>query len=116
LSGNLKRLIPTKELGIVQEALWSDINIPESIKEVILRLAAREASTSTRVGISYQYKGPCNTKRYKCYKEARYCSIYCYQDKNKCRNLLGLATCTEVALVDRLRRKQARADITRNRV
>jgi hypothetical protein len=52
LSGNLKRLIPTRELGIIQEALWSDINIPESIKEVILGLVAREASTSVRVGIS----------------------------------------------------------------
>jgi hypothetical protein len=52
LLGNLKRLIPTKELGIVQEALWLDINIPESIKEVILGLVAREASTSTQVGIS----------------------------------------------------------------
>jgi hypothetical protein len=52
LSGNLKRLIPTKELGIVQEALWLDINIPESIKEVTLGLAAKEASTSAQVGIS----------------------------------------------------------------
>jgi hypothetical protein len=116
LSGNLKRLIPTKELGIVQDTLWSDINIPESIKEVTLGLAAREASTSTRVGISCQCKGPCNTKRCKCYKEARHCSVYCYRDDNECGNLSGLATCTEVALVDRPRRKRARADTTGNRV
>jgi hypothetical protein len=53
LSGNLKHLIPTKELVLVQKALWSDINIPESTKEVTLGLAAREASTSARVGISF---------------------------------------------------------------
>jgi hypothetical protein len=46
-SGVIKRLIPTKELGVIAVALWSDINIPETTKEVILGLAAREASTST---------------------------------------------------------------------
>jgi hypothetical protein len=43
-SGNLKRLIPTKELGFVQKALWSDINIAKSTKKVTLGLAAREVS------------------------------------------------------------------------
>jgi hypothetical protein len=55
-SGIIKRLIPTKELGIVATALWSDINIPKTTKEVTLGLAAREASTSARVGISCQCK------------------------------------------------------------
>lgn len=116
LSRNLKRLILTKELGIVQKALWLDINIPESIKEVILGLAAKEASTSTRVRISCQCKGLCNTKRYKCYKEAKHCSTHCYQDENEYKNLSSLATRTKVALVDKPRRKQARADTTRNKV
>ena len=116
LSRNLKCLIPTKELGIVQGALWLDINIPKSIKEVTLGLVAREASTSARVGISCQCKGPCNTKRCKCYKEARHCSVHCHRDENECGNLSGLATRTEVALVDRPRRKRARADTTGNRV
>jgi hypothetical protein len=116
LSGLIKRLIPTKELGIVEKALWSDIIIPDSIKEVILRLAAREASTSVQVGILCQCKGSCDTKRYKYYKESKQCSIYCYRDKNEYSNLSGLPTCTEIALVDRPRRKQARADTTGNRV
>ena len=58
-SGIIKRLIPTKELGVVAIALWSDINIPKTTKEVTLGLAAREASTSAQVGISYQ----CNLVR-----------------------------------------------------
>jgi hypothetical protein len=54
LSGTIKRLIPIKELGAVDEALWPDINIPKSKKEVTLGLAARKASTGARVGISCQ--------------------------------------------------------------
>ncbi|KFY92769.1 hypothetical protein V498_04769, partial [Pseudogymnoascus sp. VKM F-4517 (FW-2822)] len=74
VSGIIKRLIPTKSLGVVDQALWADILIPTSTKQVALGLAAREASTSARVGIS------CLTTR------------------------------TEIALVERPRRKRARAD------
>lgn len=77
---------------------------------------AREASISVRVGISYQYKGPCNIKQYKCYKESRRYSVYCYRDDNECGNLSGLAVRTEVALVERPRRKQARANIVGNSI
>jgi hypothetical protein len=82
LSGNLKRVIPTKELGLVQEILWSDINIPESIKKVTLGIAARESSTNARVGISCQCKKPCNTKRCKCYKKGKQCSVHYHRDEN----------------------------------
>jgi hypothetical protein len=71
LSGIIKRLIPTKELGAVEQALWSDIIIPDSTKEVTFMLAAREASTSARVGVSCQCKEACNTKRCRCYREDR---------------------------------------------
>jgi hypothetical protein len=50
--GIIKRLIPTKVLGVVAKDLWSNIIIPNTTKEVTLRLAAREASTSARVRIS----------------------------------------------------------------
>jgi hypothetical protein len=115
-SGIIKRLIPTKELGVVAIALWSDSNIPKTTKEVTLGLAAREASTSARVGISCQCKRPCNTKRCKCYKENKQCSVHCHRDDNECRNLSGLVTCTEIALVDRPRRKRARANTSGNSV
>ncbi|KFY31445.1 hypothetical protein V493_01099 [Pseudogymnoascus sp. VKM F-4281 (FW-2241)] len=52
LLGIIQRLIPTKSLGVVEQALWSDILIPTSIKQVTLGLAAREASTSARVRVS----------------------------------------------------------------
>jgi hypothetical protein len=110
LSGVIKRLIPTKGLGVVEQALWLDIIIPDSTKEVTLGQAAREASTSARVGVSCQCKGDCNTKRCRCYKEGKQCSVHCHRDDHDCGNLSGLASRTEIALVERPRRKRARAD------
>ena len=115
-SGIIQRLIPTKSLGVVDQALWSDIQIPTSIKQVTLGLAAREASTSARVGISCQCKGQCSTKRCRCYKEAKECSVHCHNDDHDCGNLSGLATRTEIALVERPRRKRARADTVGNTI
>ena len=110
-SGVITRLIPTKSLGVVEQALWPDIQIPTSTKQVTLGLAAREASTSARVGISCQCKGQCSTKRCRCYKEVKQCSVHCHDDDHDCSNLSGLATRTELALVERpKRRKRARAD------
>jgi hypothetical protein len=113
-SGIIQRLIPTKSLGVVEQALWADIIIPTSTKEVTLGHAAREASTSARVGISCQCKQQCGTKRCRCYKEAKECSIHCHNDDHDCGNLSGLATRTEIALVERPRRKRARADTVGN--
>jgi hypothetical protein len=115
-SGIIQRLLPTKGLGVVEKALWSDIFIPESTKEVSLGLAAREASTSARVGISCQCKGLCNTKRCRCYKEGKKCSVHCHRDDHDCGSLSGLAVRTETALVERPRRKRARADTIGNSV
>jgi hypothetical protein len=113
-SGIIQRLIPTKSLGVVEQALWSDILIPTSTKEVTLGLAAREASTSARVGISCQCKGQCSTKRCRCYKETKECSVHCHNDDHNCGNLSGLSTRTEIALVERPKRKRARADTVGN--
>ncbi len=99
-----------------QRLSWSDILIPDTTKEVTLGLAAREASISTRVGISCQCKGPCNTKRCKCYKEGKQCSVHCHRDENERGNLSGLAIRTEVALVERPQRKPARVDTVGNSV
>jgi hypothetical protein len=113
-SGIIQRLIPTKSLGVVEQALWSDILIPTSMKQVTLGLVAREASTSAQVGVSCQCKGQCSTKRCRCYKETKECSVHCYNDDHDCGNLLGLATRTEIALVKRPRRKRAWADTAGN--
>jgi hypothetical protein len=110
LSGIIQRLIPTKSLGAVEQALWSDILIPTSTKQVTLALTAREASTSARVGVSCQCKGQCSTKRCRCYKESKECSVHCHNDDHDCGNLSGLATRTEIALVERPKRKRARVD------
>jgi hypothetical protein len=94
--------------------LWADIVILDSTKEVTLGQAARDASTSAWVGISCQCKGPCSTKRCRCYKEDKQCSVHCHRDDHDCGNLLGLAIRTEIALVERPRRKRARADTVGN--
>ena len=113
-SGIIQRLIPTKSLRVVEQALWSDIIIPTSTKQVTLGLAAREASISARVRISCQCKGQCSTKRCRCYKEAKECSIHCHNDDHDCGYLSGLAIRTEIALVERPHRKRARADTVGN--
>ena len=115
-SGIIQRLVPTKGLGVVDEALWSDIIIPDSTKVVTLSLAAREGSTSARVGISCQCKGLCNTKRCRCFKEDKKCSAHCHRDDRGCGNLSSLDIRTEIALVDRPRRKRARANTIGNTV
>ena len=51
-SGVINRLISTKVLEVVNQALWLDISIPDSTKSITLGLVAREASTSARVGVS----------------------------------------------------------------
>jgi hypothetical protein len=113
-SGIIQRLIPTKVLAVVDKALWSDIIIPNTTEEVTLGQAARGASTSARVGVSCQCKGPCSTKRCRCYKEGKQCSVHCHRDEHDCGNLSGLAVRTEIALVERPRRKRARADTVGN--
>lgn len=113
-SGVINRLIPIKELGVVERTLWPDIHIPTITKEVTLAQAARDASTSERVGISCQCKGQCSTKRCRCYMEEKECTVHCHRDDHDCGNLSGLATRTELALVERPRRKRARADTVGN--
>jgi hypothetical protein len=116
LSGVIKRLIPTKGLGVIEQALWLDIIIPDSTREVTLGQAARDASTSARVGVSCQCKGLCDTKRCRCHKEGKQCSVHCHRDDHNCGNLSGLAIRTEIALVERPRRKRARANTEGNAV
>ncbi|KFZ16269.1 hypothetical protein V501_02291 [Pseudogymnoascus sp. VKM F-4519 (FW-2642)] len=102
VSGIIKRLIPTKQLGAVVRSLWADTVIPDSEQEVTLGQAARDASTSSRVGVSCQCKGSCDTKRCRCYKENKQCSVHCHRDDHDCGNLSGLATRTELALVEKV--------------
>ena len=72
----------------------------------------REASTSERVGILCQCKGLCSTKRCRCYKESREYSVHYYRDDHDCGNLSGLPIRTEATLVERRKRKRARANTT----
>ena len=86
-------------LGVVEQVLWEDIDIPTSTKQATLALAAREASTSSRVGVSCQCKGWYSTKRCRCYREDKQCSVHCRREYHECGNLSGLAIRTEMTLV-----------------
>ncbi|RFU28490.1 hypothetical protein B7463_g7831, partial [Scytalidium lignicola] len=120
-SGIISRLMPTKDLGVVDQSLWPHIIIPESTKQVTLTLAAREASTSQRIGISCQCKGQCNTKRCRCFKEGKECTVHCHKDEHDCGQLSSLVIRTEKALIEpsessnsSSKRKRARADTIGN--
>ena len=52
LSSIISHLILTKGLRVIDQALWADTIIPNSITKVTLRQAARDASTSARVRVS----------------------------------------------------------------
>ncbi|RFU25793.1 hypothetical protein B7463_g10543, partial [Scytalidium lignicola] len=118
-SGVINRLMPTKDLGVIDKSLWPDIIIPETTKQVTLTLAAREASTSQRIRISCQCKGQCNTKRCRCFKEGKDCTVHCHKDEHDCGMLSKLTIRTEKALIEpseSSRRKRARADTLGNSV
>ncbi|RFU26806.1 hypothetical protein B7463_g9535, partial [Scytalidium lignicola] len=117
-SGIINRLMPTKDLRVVDKSLWPDITILESTKQITLTLATREASTSQRIRISCQCKGQYSTKRYRCFKEGKDCTVHCHKDEHDCGRLSRLAICTEQALIEpessNSRRKRARADTVSN--
>ena len=51
LSSIISRLILTKGLRVIEQALWANTIIPNSITKVTLRQAARDASTSALVRV-----------------------------------------------------------------
>lgn len=105
--GVIERLMPTKELERVP--LSMGIEGGGLSKKIALSKAALEASTSDRVVISCKCKGKCNTKRCRCFKEQKKCSVHCYSgdDDHDCGFLASLALRTEKALVSQ---KWARAN------
>jgi hypothetical protein len=71
-----------------------------------------------RVIISYKCKGLCVTKRYKCFKEGKKCSVHYYNSvEHDCKFLTSLALYIKVIIKDNLvkkrRMKRLRANIIR---
>jgi hypothetical protein len=105
--GVIERLMSTKELERVGLSMDVEVNSPS--KKIALSRAAIEASTSKRVVISYKYKGKCNTKQCRCFKEQKKCSVHCHRGDGDydCGFLSSLAVRTEKALASC---KRARAN------
>jgi hypothetical protein len=67
-----------------------------SLKKVI-----EYASLADRVIISCKCKGLCVTKRYRCFKEGKKCSVHCHDlAKHDCGFLASLALHTKVTIKD----------------
>jgi hypothetical protein len=75
------------------------------------------ANSADRVIISCKYKGLCTTKRYRCFKEGKKCSIHCHEStKHDYGFLTSLALRIKLALKDNPAKKRGtkrlRANIT----
>jgi hypothetical protein len=103
--GVIEQLLPTKELERVPLSMGIVVNRPST--KVALSKVALEASTSDRVVVSCKCKGLCNTRRCRCFKEQKNCSIHCHggDDDHDCGFLASMALRTEKALVSRAKAK-----------
>jgi hypothetical protein len=72
-----------------------------------LKKVAEYASLADQVIISCKCKGLCVTKRYKCFKEGKKCSVHCYDSaEHDCGFLASLALRIEVAMKDNPAKKR----------
>jgi hypothetical protein len=98
--GIVDRLFPTRELKSVPLVVTNTINIGDNKKSITLSQAAKQNSLGTRIVISCQCNGQCNTKRCRCFKNSVKCSIHCHREDHDCGNLKALTERTEYSLVD----------------
>jgi hypothetical protein len=119
--GVLDRLVPTRELKRVPRLLADSQEIEALVngpsKKVSMKKIGEKASTSDRVLISCRCKGKCASRRCRCFKEGKRCSVHCHVDaEHDCGFLASLANRTEVALKEKEKgdfikgKKMARAD------
>jgi hypothetical protein len=119
--GVLDRLVPTRELKRVPRLLADSQEIEALVhgpsKKVSMKKIGEKASTSDRVLISCRCKGKCASRRCRCFKEGKRCSVHCHVDaEHDCGFLASLANRTEVALKEKKKgdfikgKKMARAD------
>lgn len=86
--GTLDRLFPTKDLDRVEESIAAGISFESPVtSELTLHDTAARASTNTQVRISCQCQSECKTRRCRCIKEQKKCSIHCHGDEHDCGNL-----------------------------
>jgi hypothetical protein len=107
LQGIIKWLFPVKELIRVMKIVADQINVHGPKTKLSLKKVAKYTSLADRVIISYKCKGLCVTKRYKCFKEGKKCSVYYYDlAKHDCGFLISLTLRIKVTIKDNLVKKR----------
>ena len=105
--GIVERLFPVKELMRVMKTVMDQIEVHGPKTKLSLKKVAEYASSADRVIISCKCKGVCVTKRYKCFKEGKKCSIHCHDStKHDCGFLASLALRTKLAMKDNPAKKR----------
>ena len=101
--GVLSNHFPVTQLLCVPDSASAQIAIPCVPMSTVISLhaAAGKNSTSERIDISCNCKGPQCKGRCRCIKNKVKCSVYCHSTEHDCGNLLELAKRTELALVNR---------------
>jgi hypothetical protein len=97
--GIVGRVLLAIELIRVAKSVANGIKVHGPNVELSLTEVAKHASIAERESISCKCAGVCSTKRCRCFKEGRKCSVYCHEfaDQN-CGILAGLALQGELAL------------------
>jgi hypothetical protein len=82
-----------------------DVHGPKT--KLSLKKVAKYASSADRVIISCKCKGLCATKRYRCFKEGKKCSVHCHDSaKHDCGFLVSLVLRIKVTIKDNLVKKR----------
>ena len=91
----------TRHVSSVSKFLNKNTTIPDTKSKLTLREAAQRASKATvdRVRCSCKTM-PCS-KRYRCIKAGKGCTIYCYGPDSSCGNEAEGSTFNEIALLER---------------
>jgi hypothetical protein len=113
--------VPTRELKRVPRLLADSQEIEALVngpsKKVSVKKIGEKVSTSDRVLVSCRCKGKCASRRCRCFKEGKRCSVHCHVDaEHDCGFFASLVNRTEVALQEKKKgnfikgKKMARAD------
>jgi hypothetical protein len=103
----VERLFLVKELIRVVKTMADQIEIHGPKTKLSLKKVAEYASSADGVIISCKCKGVCATKRCRCFKEGKRCSVHCHDlIEHDCGFLASLALRTELVMKDDLIKKR----------
>jgi hypothetical protein len=106
--GIVDRLFPVKELMRVVKSVADHMEVQGPKTKLSLKKVTEHYSSAKRVIISCKCKGLCQTKRYRCFKEGKKCSIHCHDSaEHDYGYLASLEIRTEIAIGRGTKRQRA---------